>query len=188
MLADPQPDVVRRCGALLGATHARAVPAGLDAEARAALRDPDAFHARLEQQVDALQRAGALAADVARAAVDHAARRRGADASIGIAHGDLCGENIVAHPTRGPVSIDNGNLAVGHLDYDLARTFYRWPLDEAGRGTFLEGYATRRSPETFLRDERFWMICAIVVGATVQHAFDGPELTGTLRRLHPWLA
>lgn len=188
VLGDPRADMLRRCGALLGALHATRIPAGLDAEAHAALRDPNAFQARLAQQVGALRDAGALEADVARAAVDRAGRPRHADASIGIAHGDLCGENIVAHPTRGPVSIDNGNLAVGHLDYDLARTFYRWPLCEPARALFLEGYATRRSPATFVREERFWMICAIVVGATVQLAFDGPELAGTLRRLRPWVA
>lgn len=188
VLGDPSPDVLRRCGALLGALHARPIPDGLAAEARAALRDPAAFHARLERQVGALVEAGALAADVARATVDHAERRHQADASIGVAHGDLCGENVVEHATRGPVSIDNGNLAVGHLDYDLARTFYRWPLREAERAVFLEGYATRRSPVTFVHCERFWMTCAIVVGASVQHAFDGPELAGALERLRAWVA
>lgn len=185
---DLQPDALRRCGALLGALHARPLPADVDTEARAALRDPAAFHARLERQVAALEGAGVLAADVARAVVDRAASRGNPDASIGIAHGDLCAENIVWHPTRGPVSIDNGNLAVGHLDYDLARTFYRWPLDEGRRAAFLAGYATRRSPEPFLRAERFWMLCAIVVGASVQHAFEGPDLAGTLRRLGAWVA
>lgn len=188
VLDDPRPDVLRRCGTLLGALHTTRIPADLAVEARAALRTPDAFHARLEQQVGALRDAGALTGDVARAAVDQAGRRRHADVSIGIAHGDLCGENIVWHPTRGPVSIDNGNLAVGHLDYDLARTFYRWPLREAERAIFLEGYATRRRPATFAREERFWMICAIVVGATVQHAFDGRDLVGTVQRLRAWVS
>lgn len=183
LLTDPRPDTLRRCGAVLGALHARPIPADLAAEARAALRDPDGFHARLERQLDALVDAGALAADVAQAVVARAAERRGADTTIGIAHGDFCAENIVAHPTRGPVSIDNGNLAVGHLDYDLARTFYRWPLPDAERAIFLEGYASRRSPATFLGAEHFWMICAIVVGASVQLAFDGRELAATLARL-----
>jgi aminoglycoside phosphotransferase (APT) family kinase protein len=188
LLTDPRPRMLRRCGALLGALHTRPVPAELAAEARAALRDPDAFRARLEQQIGALRDTSVLAADVARAAVARAACGGDADASIGIAHGDLCGENVVAHPTRGPVSIDNGNLAVGHLDYDLARTFYRWPLHAAQRAIFLEGYATRRSPATFLREERFWMLCAIVVGASVQHAFEGPGLAATLRCLRLWIA
>ncbi len=188
VLTDPQPATLRRCGAVLGGGHAHPIPAELDAEARAALCEPDAFQARLEQQAGALHRAGVLAAEVLRAAVDHAARRGDADTSIGLAHGDLCAENLVWHPTRGPVSIDNGNLAVGHLDYDLARTFYRWPLRAAERAAFLEGYATRRSPATFLREERFWMICAIVVGATVQQAFGGHELAATLERLRAWVA
>lgn len=184
-LADPAgvaPATLRRCGALLAGLHTRAVPDGaiLDTTGPADVCE------RLEREVDALARAGRLSDRLARRCLDAAAASAPGACAVGIVHGDFCGENIVGSP-RGPVCVDNANLGVGPLDFDLARVFYRWRLAPAQRAELLAGYARVRDPAAFRSAALFWLTCAFIGGAAVRERMQVPGAEEALRRLDAML-
>jgi Phosphotransferase enzyme family len=104
-------------------------------------------------------------------------------ASLGLAHCDFCGENLVLGDAGMPASIDNANMHVGLLELDLARTFARWPLDPTQRRVWLDGYRQRRSPDAFCAHFEFWMACSLTTSAAtrVRMAVEGaPALVARL--------
>ncbi|MEO2036107.1 MAG: aminoglycoside phosphotransferase family protein [Planctomycetaceae bacterium] len=83
---------------------------------------------------------------------------------IGFVHRDYCAENLV-QGKRHLCSIDNVKMAIGPLDEDLARTWYRWPMTEAQWNAFLSGYGTRRNPRAVLQHAPYWAILVVVGSA-----------------------
>jgi aminoglycoside phosphotransferase (APT) family kinase protein len=160
-LAEIPPDVLRRCGERLGALHRLRVAPELGVP----VLGVDDLRERLAQHAAALERAGALAPRLARRAVDLAREHAPAQATVGLVHRDFCAENIVLDGFAAPVCIDNASLALGPHDFDLGRTWARWPMARAGRAHFAEGYAKERSLETFLAQLPFWACCALLGSA-----------------------
>jgi Ser/Thr protein kinase RdoA (MazF antagonist) len=161
-------------GATLGTVHA-APPPDLPGESVAA---DERLAADLARLVDA----GALAeADAARLRTRAGAAPPAADVTI--VHRDLCPENIVVARDGRLVAVDNAAARVGWADEDLARTFYRWPL-EAGEGdAFLAAYAAHRDPAAFLAHRAFWMVTALAHAACVRTNRGYAEADATVRRL-----
>jgi Ser/Thr protein kinase RdoA (MazF antagonist) len=94
--------------------------------------------------------------------------------SVGLVHGDLCGENLVIGRAGHPVMIDFETLDLDGLDFDLARTWYRWPLSRRQRLTYLEGYRQYRSVDRLEENFLFWAIRATVQSAAFRVGNETP--------------
>ncbi len=114
---------------------------------------------------------------------DAARRHVPADARIGVTHNDLCGENLVVDATGALRVIDNETVDVGFVDYDLARTWYRWRLDAAAWTSFIAAYVTAGGAEPAARNLPFWRIAAVAKSAAVRAAASPADLEVALERL-----
>jgi hypothetical protein len=83
-----------------------------------------------------LTAAGVLHPGDARGVTEIVERGLPVTAAWGLMHGDLCGANLVVRPGGDLVSIDNEHIRRGFLEFDLARTWYRWPLPADAEGEF----------------------------------------------------
>ena len=149
----------RRAGSVQATMHCRALPAGL---LRAARVSEAGREARLDRRLDELARFGALPAREARRAwaiaLAHVPPRR----AVGLVHGDFCAENMVRGVDGRLRIVDNEALSVGACDYDLARTWYRWPMTESQAAAYFDGYAGRRGPDAFVAAFPYWAVMALV--------------------------
>jgi aminoglycoside phosphotransferase (APT) family kinase protein len=88
----------------------------------------------------------------------------------GLLHGDFCGENLVWRPDRTLVSIDNEAFRRGFLEYDLARTCYRWPMPTWASDRFCRRYRSAFGLEPPPATERrAWLAAAAVKGVHLRH-------------------
>lgn len=155
--SDPPPEHrARQAGELLARWHALDT-AGLPYD----MAEPGAgpILGRLDGWLGTLRDAGVLSAGECRDLVRWAERRLPAAVRVGITHRDFCGGNLVAHATRGLVSIDHEWMAVGPTGLDLARTLERWALDGAARTAFLGGYRGAAGSAE-LEELEFWGLVA----------------------------
>jgi hypothetical protein len=153
------PELLRRCGSLHGLLHAVPVP-----EDSPYLPCKTVEHriSRLKRRLGELGKAGALERSEAERAFERAVRHAPNSYAAGFAHGDFCAENMVLRSSGTVCVVDNETLAVEAYDYDLARTWYRWPMDAVQRRTYLDAYQPHRSPADFLAHFPFWAIEALV--------------------------
>jgi aminoglycoside phosphotransferase (APT) family kinase protein len=121
--------------------------------------------AKTGDRLDALQQDGLLTraeerrlvAELRNGLPDYSAR--------GPVHGDLCAENLVVVPEGRVVSIDNERVRIDFLDYDLARTWVRWPM-AAGMHARFERRYTRWGREVPAPPQAAaWRVCAAVKSA-----------------------
>jgi hypothetical protein len=152
----------QRAGTVQAAMHCRTLPPGLLRAARSAEAGREA---RLDRGLHELVRRGALSARRARrawaTALAHVPARRG----VGLVHGDFCAENMVRGVDGRLRVVDNEALSVGACDYDLARTWYRWPMTDSQAAAYYDGYANRRGPDGFLATFPYWAVMALVDAA-----------------------
>ena len=101
-----------------------------------------------------------------------------ARSACGLVHGDLCAENLVLTPDGRIVSIDNERVRIDFLDYDLARTFVRWPLPDARRERFERRYTTWGRSVPAAREASAWRVRAAVKSAFTLRGTPivGPDL------------
>jgi phosphotransferase family enzyme len=164
--ADWPHELLRQCGALQGRVHTHPV----DGAGAATPHDRLAgWLSRLDRNLATLVDAQALQSGEARSALQAAGQSVPRRYQVGFILGDFCPENIVRRPSGELCVIDNETLAIGPSDYDLGRTWYRWPMTRAQRAAYLEGYADHRSPADALAHFPFWAITAIVDGAVFRH-------------------
>lgn len=157
-LAPLSPDVAERAGQLLGRLHR--------ASARPwQTRDP---LEALDRQVTRLTAGGHLDARRTSRLREALTAHRPRDPELGVIHKDFRGENLVLHPERGPVSIDNGALDFAPLDLDLARAWLPWPLSSEARRAFARGYASHRSLSSFFARFPFWTLYALMGSAATR--------------------
>ncbi|HJU23922.1 MAG TPA: aminoglycoside phosphotransferase family protein [Casimicrobiaceae bacterium] len=158
-IAAPDAETLRSAGALLGRLHRI---------------DGPGFHVKrvvdqrfVEESLDAgrLVRANLLGQATAREAVALARASAPIDAEWGLCHGDFCAENLLRVPERGLHVVDNETICELWYDCDLARTWYRWPMNASAFATFLDGYRLHREPREFIAHFRFWAICVLLRSA-----------------------
>jgi Ser/Thr protein kinase RdoA (MazF antagonist) len=106
-------------------------------------------------------------------------------AEVGITHNDFCAENLVEDAAGRLVPIDNEGLRRGFFDYDLARTWYRWPMPEADWLTFAARYGVVRRPDT--AHASFWRIAAVVKSAALRATRGVGDVTTPIGRLRALL-
>lgn len=153
--------LARRCGALHGALHGIALPIENPYRPHTERRSADG----LRQRLDKLLRTGLIAESEADAllalALDHAP----ATSAAGFVHCDFCSENIVQQESGDLYAVDSDALTVDALDYDLGRTWYRWPMSPSLRTAYLAGYDSVRSSHDFVVHFPYWAIAAALAGA-----------------------
>src|SRR5262249_16489172 len=140
-------------GGLLGQLHATG---------RALRRPADRSRDRLFYRLDALVDRGVIGRTAAHEAGVLARRFAPTRAVYGLCHGDFCGENMVIRAKGRPCVVDNETVGIDLHDYDLARTWYRWPMDTERWREFIAGYAERRDTRSFLRHFPYWVVRVLV--------------------------
>jgi phosphotransferase family enzyme len=172
--------LLRRCGALQGRVHTQ--PVG-DASASTPDDPLAGWLSRLDRNLATLVDAKALQSGEARSALQAAGQSVPRRCQVGFILGDFCPENIVRRASGELCVIDNETLAVGPSDYDLGRTWYRWPMTRGQRAAYLNGYADHRSPADYLAHFPFWAITAIVDGAVFRNRLRPQTTSVALHRL-----
>lgn len=126
---------------------------------------PAPLLAKTLQHIDILREAGTLTlAEQRRLDAD---LRDGlpARAKRGVVHGDLCAHNLVATADGRVVSIDNERVRIDFLDYDLARTWVRWPMPARSWTRFERRYASWGRPLPTPAEAAAWRVTAAVKSA-----------------------
>jgi len=178
------PDLVRRCGSILGRVHRVPPPPGLHVPPTTR---PEARFRSVERQLWILARLGALSTAAARHTLKWIQSSIPADADIGMIHGDFCAENLVWDEAGRPHVIDNETMQIGALDFDLARTWYRWPMTTRMSIDFFEGYASSRSPASYLAHFAFWSLVVLVDATLVRLQAGTARVSVPLERLQAFL-
>lgn len=155
-------DLLTRCGALHATMHNLPLPADLPARTRNPLA---ARYAELQNKLAHLVAAGVVHSREADVVHDVAAHAMPRSCTVGYVHGDFCAENLVLRPSGDVGVVDNETLGIDAHDFDLGRTWYRWPMRAAQRRAYLNGYRQHRDAGDFLRHFPFWAIGAVLRGA-----------------------
>ena len=161
MPSDATPAFLRRCGGLQARLHQTAVPADLRVDAEDRLRDAPL---RLERAVEDLSRCAALSDGEGERALELARAYAPRDVPVALAHGDFCAENLVLDARDRAHLVDNETLAVHAPEYDLGRTWYRWPMTGRERRAYYEGYREHGKTDAFARHFPYWAV-TVLVGA-----------------------
>jgi hypothetical protein len=154
--------VLQRCGALQGWVHSQAVPAGNPLPASGTI---ESWRASAERGLRALVEQAVLDDGVARNAAEIAEAYAPRSCAWVFAYVDFCADNIVVQPSGEVCLVDNETLSIQPCDYDLGRTWYRWPMQRSDREAFLNGYCDHRRVADSLAHFPFWAIAAVVDGA-----------------------
>jgi phosphotransferase family enzyme len=170
-----------RAADLLASIH---VPDG----ARPRGRAPSDVVASTRRRLANLAARGALARDEVRDALHLLQRLAPPAADLGITHNDFCAENLVEMPGGRLVVVDNEGLRQGFLDYDVARTWYRWSMSDAQWGAFVARYRSWRTGGIPDDHARFWRMAAVVKSAHLRAARDTADAFVPIERLRALLA
>ena len=180
----PAPSLLRRCGALHGAVHAQVVPDDCPHRPHTTM---ERRWATLEARAAELVDSAALAAGEVRRALEIAHRHAPRTCTIAFILGDFCAENMIVTPSGEVRFIDHETLSIDACEYDLARTWYRWPLSAAQRADYRDGYAARRNPESFEAHFLYWAITVLIGGARFRRRLHVDGAEEPLRRLRALL-
>ena len=118
-------DQLTRAGEILGQVHGT--------ELRSSVRpaspvDVDSYLEGIAAHLAALEEHCVLDSGAARKLREMASHARPDRIDTGLIHGDFCAENMVVTDREDIVVVDNESLRVGELDYDIARSWARWPM------------------------------------------------------------
>jgi thiamine kinase-like enzyme len=174
-------DRLGRAADLLGSLH---VPAG----GHPSRRTTSVIVASTRRRLANLVARGALARDELRAALRLMEGLAPPTSDVGITHNDFCAENLVESPEGRLVVVDNEGLRRGFLDYDVARTWYRWPMSEEQWQVFAARYRSWRADSPEGDHERFWRVAAVVKSAHLRAAHRAAGAVAPIERLRALLA
>jgi hypothetical protein len=177
------PALLRQCGALHATVHLQPLPEAQQRRSAGRLK----WRAKaLAERAAALGTADVLSAGDVALAIEVARDYAPQTADLGLALGDFCPENAIVRDAGQVYFIDHETLAIEHCDYDLARTWYRWPMSTAQRTAYLDAYAALRPIGAFLTHFPHWAVGAIVFGAAYRlqrHPDAAAVPAGRLRTL-----
>jgi aminoglycoside phosphotransferase len=183
-LATLSAERLRACADLRARVHTVPVPPACPWTASDAARR----WRRFGTQLDALVAAGALAAPEAAHARAIAEPHAATAFATGCTHRDFCAENFVVDAAGRAVIVDNETVGIDALDFDLARTWYRWPMLPAQREAYLSAYARHRDPAAFLVHFTYWAILVLVDSAYLRLAAAPGVRAVPVQRLRALLA
>ncbi len=164
---------------LLAALHATA---SIGEQAVLDSRRTHALRRRAERQLRGLKDASLVTAAEGAALIRILRERDPQEAVFGLIHNDFCGENIIEQSDGRLVAIDNEGVRLSFLDFDLARTWYRWDLPEPHWARFASRYARHgRVPPG--EPTIFWRIAAVLKSAHVRLVAGSPDIDVPLKKL-----
>jgi aminoglycoside phosphotransferase (APT) family kinase protein len=180
----PGPVPVRHLQAaadLLGSLHARTEVPGVRFQRR---RLTARVALRCTEQLAVLAEAGVVDEPDRRRLVATVAAGLPPSAERGVVHGDLRRENLVVTPAGELVSVDNEAVRIDFLDYDLALTWCRWPMNVDTWTRFVSRYARwgRAAPGPGVAAA--WRVVAAVHGAHRWHRAHRARSDEPLEALH----
>jgi hypothetical protein len=174
------PELLARCGALQGRIHTVPLPA----DSPAWQLDHVAAHCtRLRENLAHLVSGKVMDSGEAQAVLALATQATPHHCTLGYVHRDFCSENLVVQPSGEIGVIDNGAVGIDAHDYDLGRTWYRWPMQAPQREAYLDGYRQYRQADTFIEYFAFWTVSAVVNGAAFRLEKSGDDAAFPLTRL-----
>jgi hypothetical protein len=154
--------VFERSGAILASLHS----VGLPQDRRlAALSYIEASGARVIRGLTRLIRLNAITKAAGAAARELAMSRIPRDLVPALVHGDFCPDNMVVDASGRVRPIDNESVIVHVPEYDLARTWYRWPMSGPQRAAYEKGYGNSPAVARFRTHFEFWAILVLVESA-----------------------
>jgi aminoglycoside phosphotransferase (APT) family kinase protein len=173
--------VLRRCGALLARAHNTPLPHDAPSIPRLGL---DTRWQRLRDRAAHLAQAGVLTHGDVATLLDIAQRSApSVTTTTGFVLHDFTAQNIIVGAADDPILIDHDGLNIGTHDFDLARTWYRWPLPAAQLRCLLAGYASLRDIEPFLTHFPYWAVDALVAALKFRLSRDIRGTAEPLTRL-----
>ena len=153
---------LRKAAQLQGQLHRTPVPDDCPYHCQT---DINHFATRIIWSLRKLCDSGALTVSETEVLLSIAISKRPQEAEVGIIHTDLCPDNLVISSDGRLRSVDNESLQIGYLDLDLARSWYRWPLDKKLGIHFLASYSQFRACNTFRAHFPFWFIAVLLDSA-----------------------
>ncbi len=173
--------LMREAGRLLGTLHSIPPPRtdnlGFEpVDARGWLRTS-------AESLQSLQEARLMSIARAKMLLEAMTTRMPATVRTGTIHRDLCPENLIADTSRRLISVDNGSMSVGSIEYDLCRVWYRWPMTARERAVFNEGYRELGEGGDVGAPSVFWALVVILNSARVRLGISTEKAADALRRL-----
>jgi aminoglycoside phosphotransferase (APT) family kinase protein len=92
----------------------------------------------------------------------------------GLTHTDFGGDNLVVRSDESIVSIDNEHLVRGFLDFDVGRTWYRWPMPASSSRRFIGRYESAAGRALSLEEQRAWRVVAAMTGIRRRQRVGAP--------------
>ena len=146
-------------GQLLGLIHKSPIPPVLTSPD---VSMPGRRLTRLDRQTNELVDRGKITSAEKDRILELSRRHRPDHCESGIIHRDFCAENLIEGRRGALYAVDNETMRYDALDFDLARTWYRWPMEPDYWSSFLDGYGSLRSTVNFKRHAPFWCLSALV--------------------------
>jgi Ser/Thr protein kinase RdoA (MazF antagonist) len=170
-------DLLHRCGALHAAMHTRRV------EPSPSPWQSPLARVRVQASLETLARAALISRTEVTDAMRIAERDAPAACAAGLVHGDINAENVVRDDAGSLAVVDNDTISIGSLAYDLARTWYRWPLSDAQWEAYLAGYEATRPADDLESHFPFWCIAVLARGAAFRLQAKRPQIEVPIARL-----
>ena len=158
---EPQDGFLRRCALLHGWIHTANVEGPPGGSGESAVD----WGARLETAFNELKRFGVDVRSEAATLLPVAREHVPAVAMTGIIHGDFCAENLIVEQGGRLFVVDNETLQVEALDYDLARTWYRWPMRCDEWRDYRKAYCEQRDSADFEAHFPYWAVLVLAESA-----------------------
>jgi len=156
---------------ILGTLHSRSVPREIVTNENP---DVDEYSDRLASQLRLLVDQGHSDSQRAERLFTRATARVPTELENGIMHTDFHPRNMILNRDGEVWTVDNEDLRLGALDYDVARCWRQWPMTRAQRDAFCSAYGHIRSLESFLTHQEFWSICTLVNSTFIHLRYQQP--------------
>jgi aminoglycoside phosphotransferase len=138
---------------------------------------------RLDSWLGDLAAGGALDAHEARAITRLVVASAPATTRTGVCHTDFCADNIILSDAGDICVIDNEGLSLDSPEFDLARTWYRWPMTNTQQRAYADGYSARDHAECFADHFLHWALLAVLDSAAYRVRVGAPGARVPLERL-----
>jgi len=172
-VADMNADHIRHMAAILASLHS--IPYFRE-NCSAHVRDIGWYFNRMRNQLAELVNQGSLEPDALHNLVDLSENSRPMKVEVGVIHTDFHPRNMVINQGGEIWIVDNEDIRLGVLDYDIARCWRQWPMTCAQREVFCTAYSKFRSLDAFIAHQIFWTICTLAVTAHIQGRHGRPIL------------
>jgi phosphotransferase family enzyme len=170
---------LRTCGRVHAALHRLPVFGDVAALSRSPVRSEQ----RLEQLLDELVERRAIDACQANAVQYLTSVTAPPSEATAVCHRDFCGDNIIITAGGQVCVVDNEGIAIDSPEYDLARTWYRWPMTASQQQAYADGYGAHEHVGRFAAHFLHWALIVLVESAAYRARVGAATVRVPLERL-----